>query len=489
MVIQSLIRRALGRSPGQDGAVKSVTIAPTDLDRLHRVIGPDRTELLNASLSTAMKDRKGARVWHVNSTATGGGVAEMLQVILAYWRAAGVDARWLVFEGDPLFFATTKRIHNLIHGMPGDGGELGHAERANFEALAEKNFETFKPLLREGDIVVIHDPQPAGMIPMLKELGLPVVWRCHIGRDEPNELTAKAWEFLQPYVSQADRVVVSRQAHIPPGIPDKVVHVIPPCIDPFAPKNDDIDDAEVHRVLVRIGVLDAEDDGKPITFPRLDQQRATLSDDLKATLIGDKLPVGAPVVVQVSRWDRLKDMIGVLRGFLDADLPKETHVALVGPDVSGVTDDPEGAEVYAECEAVYYDLTEEEQRRVHLISLPMTDPEANAHMVNALQRHAAVVAQKSLFEGFGLTVTEGMWKTRPMVASAVGGIQDQITDGVSGLLIADPKDLTAFGEALAKLLSDPAYAATIAQAGRDRAHQDYLGDRSIRQWMELVATL
>lgn len=467
-------------------AVKSVTIASTDIDRLHELIGPDRTELLNASLSAAMKHRNGARVWHVNSTATGGGVAEMLQVILAYWRAAGVDARWLVFEGDPLFFATTKRIHNLIHGMPGDGGELDHAERENFEALAAKNFESFKPLLRDGDVVVIHDPQPAGMIPAIKELGLPVIWRCHIGRDQPNELTAKAWEFLHPYISLADRVVVSRQAHIPPGIPEKAVSIVQPCIDPFAPKNADISDVDVHRVLVRIGVLDAPDDDQPIHFPRLDQSIASLSDDLKATLIGDKLPVGAPVVVQVSRWDRLKDMIGVLRGFLDADLPEAAHVALVGPDVSGVTDDPEGAEVFAECEAAYYDLSPEERKRVHLISLPMTDPEANAHMVNALQRHAAVVAQKSLFEGFGLTVTEGMWKNRPMVATAVGGIQDQITDGVSGLLIQDPTDLKAFGEALQKLLGDPAYAAKIAQAGRDRADQHFLGDRSIRQWMEVL---
>ena len=202
-----------------------------------------------------------------------------------------------------------------------DSAEPGAAELAGLR-------EVVLPDVRDGDVVVIHDPQPAGMIPAIKELGLPVIWRCHIGRDQPNELTAKAWEFLHPYISLADRVVVSRQAHIPPGIPEKAVSIVQPCIDPFAPKNADISDVDVHRVLVRIGVLDAPDDDQPIHFPRLDQSIASLSDDLKATLIGDKLPVGAPVVVQVSRWDRLKDMIGVLRGFLDADLPEAAHVAL-----------------------------------------------------------------------------------------------------------------------------------------------------------------
>ncbi|MEP7160576.1 MAG: glycosyltransferase [Dermatophilaceae bacterium] len=467
--------------------MKDVTVAPTDMNRLHDLIGPERTDLLNAALSTAMAKRKGAAVWHVNSTANGGGVAEMLQVILAYWRGAGVDARWLVMEGEPSFFAATKRLHNFIHGMPGDGGTLGHAERISFDEVAASNVAKFIPLISPDDVVVLHDPQPAGMIPELKKLGVPIVWRCHIGRDDPNVLTGQAWEFLAPYIMLADRVVVSREAHIPPGIDPRRVHVIPPCIDPFAPKNADLSAEEVHRVLVRIGVLDAPDDDAPVTFSRLDGSTDTLPDKPKAMLIGDPLPVGAPVVVQVSRWDRLKDMVGVMQGFLYADLPSDAHVVLCGPDVVGVHDDPEGAEVFLECEQQYLLLSKEARRRVHLVSLPMHDLEANAHMVNAIQRHATIVAQKSLFEGFGLTVTEGMWKGRPMVASAVGGIQDQITDGVSGLLVQDPRDLAAFGDALRRLLSDPTFARKLGEAGRERAHSHYLGDRSIRQWMELVS--
>ncbi len=467
--------------------MKDVTVASTDMNRLHDLIGPDRTDLLNASLSTAMAKRKGAAVWHVNSTANGGGVAEMLQVILAYWRSAGVDARWLVMEGEPSFFATTKRLHNFIHGMPGDGGTLGHAERISFDEVAARNVGELIPLISPDDVVVLHDPQPAGMIPELRKLGVPIVWRCHIGRDDPNVLTAQAWEFLAPYIMLADRVVVSREAHIPPGIEPRRVHVIPPCIDPFAPKNADLSPDEVHRVLVRIGVLDAPDDGAPVRFSRLDGSTDTLPDDAKALMMGDPLPVGAPVVVQVSRWDRLKDMVGVMQGFLQADLPSDTHVVLCGPDVVGVHDDPEGSEVFLECRQEYLHLSEEDRRRVHLVSLPMDDLEANAHMVNAMQRHATIVAQKSIFEGFGLTVTEGMWKGRPMVATAVGGIQDQITDGVSGLLVHDPHDLAAFGEALRRLLSDPTLARKLGEAGRERAHNHYLGDRSIRQWMELVS--
>jgi trehalose synthase len=194
-------------------------------------------------------------------------------------------------------------------------------------------------------------------------------------------------------------------------------------------------------------------------------------------------------VVQVSRWDRLKDMPGVIVGFTRAPAPDDVHLMLVGPDVSGVTDDPEGAEVLAECRQLWTDLPPRLRERVHLASVPMADVELNATIVNAVQQHAAVVVQKSLAEGFGLTVTEAMWKARPVLASAVGGILDQISDGRDGVLVRDPRDLDAFAGALGGLLADPPHAQRLGAAARETVRSRFLGDRHLEQYVELVGSL
>jgi trehalose synthase len=209
-------------------------------------------------------------------------------------------------------------------------------------------------------------------------------------------------------------------------------------------------------------------------------------------IVGDQVvPPQARVVLQVSRWDRLKDMVGVLTSFVDhlRDLPEDTHLMLVGPDVSGVTDDPEGAEVLAECLAAWRSQPPSTRRRVHLCSLPMDDIDENAHLVNALQRYATVVVQKSLVEGFGLTVTEPMWKARPVLGSGIGGIQDQIVDGESGLLLPDPADLDGFADRLRTLLVDDRLAARLGSAARERVRDRYLGDRHLMQYVDLFAEL
>jgi trehalose synthase len=206
---------------------------------------------------------------------------------------------------------------------------------------------------------------------------------------------------------------------------------------------------------------------------------------------GGKIPRDARLVMQVSRWDRLKDMPGVLQGFTDRldVLPSDAHLALVGPETAGVSDDPEGAAVLDECVSLWERLPQKARERVHLVSLPMDDVDENAHLVNALQRRATVVVQKSLVEGFGLTVTEAMWKARPVVASAIGGIQDQIEDGVHGLLLDDPHDLDAYGAALERILGDDALAAKLGDAARERVLDRYLGDRHLIQYVELFAKL
>jgi trehalose synthase len=199
-----------------------------------------------------------------------------------------------------------------------------------------------------------------------------------------------------------------------------------------------------------------------------------------------------PLVLQVSRWDRLKDPLGVLSGFLEALPGPEVdgaHLVLVGPDVQGVTDDPEGADVFHEVEASWRALPAAQRRRVHLVSLPMDDIAENALMVNAIQRHATVVVQKSLREGFGLTVTEAMWKARPVIGSAVGGIQDQIEHGVSGWLLTDPTDPVEFATALQRILGQPELARRLGHNARERAAERYLVVRSLVQYAGLIESL
>jgi len=194
----------------------------------------------------------------------------------------------------------------------------------------------------------------------------------------------------------------------------------------------------------------------------------------------------------VSRWDRLKDMAGVMSGFVRAvadGAPGDTHLLLVGPAVTGVTDDPEGAAVLADCRAGWRALADDMRARVHLASIPVEDVDENAIIVNAVQRHARVVVQKSLVEGFGLTVTEAMWKGRPVLASRVGGIQDQIADGRDGLLVDDPEDEVAFALALARLLADPLLAERLGAAAHDRVLEQFLGDRHLEQYADLFAGL
>jgi trehalose synthase len=195
-------------------------------------------------------------------------------------------------------------------------------------------------------------------------------------------------------------------------------------------------------------------------------------------------------VVQVSRWDRLKDPVGVMRGFAEA-APGDAapHLILAGPSLGSVSDDPDGVAVLAEVEVAWRELPDAVRHRVHLACLPMDDLEENAAIVNALQRQATVIVQKSLKEGFGLTVTEAMWKARPVIASATGGIRDQIVDGVTGLLLPDPLDLDAFAEAVAGLLAAPERARQIGQAAHESVRGSFLENRHTLQYVDLLGRL
>ena len=430
-------------------------------------------------------------IWHVNATAHGGGVAEMLQTLLAYGRGARIDNRWLVLDGEAEFFAITKRLHNLLHGDRGDGGPLGESERACYERVVAANVAEMLTLMGARDIVLLHDPQTAGMIDGLRATGVRVVWRCHVGRDTCNDETDEAWAFLRPYIERADAFVFSREEYVPEWVERERLVIIAPSIDPFSAKNRELDPPTVSAILTTAGLLTGADPAGPIHFERRDGAQGTVRQHTDLIADGEPPPHDARLVVQVSRWDRLKDMAGVLTGFVTmaADGRGDAHLMLVGPDVSGVTDDPEGADVLAECRALWRTVPESIRGRVHLASIPMDDVDENAIIINALQRHAYLVVQKSLVEGFGLTVTEAMWKARPLIASRVGGIQDQIVHERDGLLLDDPYDLDALAAAMTRLLDDRELADRLGAAGRARVHDQFLGDRHLAQYVDLFEHL
>jgi trehalose synthase len=468
-----------------------VEIDAIPLDRLAALLDPDRVARLGEHAEQARRLLEGRTVWNVNATATGGGVAEMLQALLAYSRGAGVEARWLVLDGSPGFFGLTKRLHNVLHGSPGDGGPLGDAERAAYEKVLEQNLQQLLRFVRPDDVVLLHDPQTTGLVAGVKATGARVVWRSHIGRDTPTELTDVGWAFLRPYVEQADAVIFSRDAYVPAWLDRDKVWIIPPSLDPFTAKNTEIPSGDVEAVLRHAGLtLTTERRGR-FLFRRRDGSTGLVRPHAGLIEGGHLVPNHSRLVLQVSRWDRLKDMAGVLTGFVDhlPRLPDDVQLMLVGPETAGVTDDPEGAEVFAECKELRLSLPDEVRRRVHLCSLPMDDVDENAYLVNALQRYATVVVQKSLLEGFGLTVTEPMWKGRPVIASRVGGIQDQIVDGESGLLLDDPTDLDAFGAALDRMLGDAEQAASLGRRAHERVRDQYLGDRHLIQYVDLFEQL
>jgi trehalose synthase len=458
-------------------------------ERFESVLPRETYERFAGAVERARSLFEGRVVWNVNSTAKGGGVAEMLRSLLAYARGAGVDARWLVIEGTDDFFRVTKRIHNHLHGSAGDGGDLGEDERRIYEATLRENTPELEELVGPDDVLLLHDPQTAGLVPVMAGRAGAVVWRCHVGLDMPNDLARGAWRFLVPYISAAHAYIFSRRAFTWEGLDPDKTRIIPPSIDAFSAKNQDLDALTVRAVLRATGIIDEEGDGAPV-FSREDGSPGRVDRRTQLYDGGDPPPPGAKLVVQVSRWDRLKDPLGVIEGFArHVDPTAGAHLVLAGPAVEAVADDPEGIDVLADARSLWERLEPGVRERVHLACLPMEDGEENAAIVNALQRRADVVVQKSIAEGFGLTVAEAMWKARPVVATRIGGIQDQITHGVTGLLVDDPRDLDAFGSCVEKLLVQEGDATRMGEEAQRRVRAEFLGPRHLLQYMELLEAL
>lgn len=465
--------------------VVPVQVARRPVEQLVDVIGPERREQLFGTADEFAAALAGRTIWNISSTAVGGGVAEMLHTLLGYVADLGVESRWMVITGDAEFFVITKRLHNQVHG-DSSGGALTAADAGHYARMLAANAVELLDYIRPGDLVLLHDPQTAGLTEYLTHAGALVAWRSHIGLDWQNDATEAAWSFLLPNLAGARGFVFSRREYVPAQVPRDKVAIIPPSIDPFSPKNQRLSPESVRGVLATIGVLDGATTPDPVAFTRRDGSVGHVSRRAEITADAALSPAD-PLVVQVSRWDELKDMSGVMRGFAEHVAPAcDAHLVLAGPAVAGVTDDPEGAAVFAECLLQWRDLSARVRSRIQLVTLPLDDLDENAAMVNALQRHATVVVQKSLAEGFGLTVAEGMWKGRPVIGSEVGGIIDQIAPG-TGILLADPDDLEAFGSAVCRLVQNPDEADHMGRAAQAHIARDYVGDLHLLRYAELFA--
>ncbi|MFE0176173.1 glycosyltransferase [Streptomyces sp. NPDC059002] len=423
----------------------------------------------------------GRTVWHINTTAHGGGVAELLRRAVPSHNAAGVPTKWLALGGDAEFFAVTKRLHHRLHGYRDPHGALGGDERRIYAATTRQLGAEVLGHLAPGDLCVLHDPQSLGLAPALSAAGVRVAWRCHIGStDHASPEVRETWEFLRPYLDAPLRCVFSVDGYAPPGLRPEQCVLIPPSIDPAAAKNRALAPDEGAAALRAIG-LETDPAGGPGPV------RAGT-----ATVLQDApLPPGAEVVLQVSRWDPLKDMEGVLAAFAERIAPRRAaaHLVLAGPEPLDIPDDPEGAEIFARVHDAWLALPAPVRARVHLVKLTLKDTEGNALLVNALQRRADVIAQKSLREGFGLTVTEAMWKGAAVVASRVGGIPSQLRHEREGLLVADARDGGEFAEQVLRLLADEGLRRRLGDAAHRRCAELFLAERELADHYRLYQEL
>ena len=460
--------------------MKEVAIAPRSVEQFRNVLPLGDCSAFEDALSRLHALFAGRSLWHVNSTSTSGGVAELLAATIPYGLNAGIDVHWLVIEADAEFFEVTKRLHNRLHESDGDGGPLGDHERAIYERAIARERPAIDARVRAGDVVVLHDPQTAALASGLVAKGAVVVWRCHIGVDDAGPLAREGWDFLRNDVGAAHLCIFSRPQYAWDCLTTETT-VLAPCIDVLSPKNRPLAQAERDTILATCGVLATSSQPHG---PSVAAHRARMIETVP-------VPTDRPLVVQVSRWDRLKDPLGLVRAFAADAATKQAdaHLVVAGPIIQAVEDDPEDAKVFDELSESWHGMPARDRQRIHLACLPIDDLEENAFIVNALQSRADVVAQKSLVEGFGLTVTEAMWKARPVVAGRVGGIQDQIVDGESGLLVDDPSDDNAFGQAIGELLRDPDRAQQMGNAARERVCEHFSPVRYHEREAQLFAAL
>lgn len=368
---------------------------------------------------------RGKTVQHINSTAVGGGVAEILNRMVPLLKELGVESRWDVIKGGEQFFEVTKKFHNLLHGRPGE------VTPRDYEIFLENSQDNIDNLPTNSDIVFVHDPQPMALIS--KRAGNKWIWRCHIDVSNPYP---ELWTFLHSFLIRYDSAVFSAPGFSRP-LPIRQF-LISPSIDPLSDKNKELPQETIDAVL------------------------------RKYHIVPDK-----PILTQISRFDRLKDPLGVLEAYRQVRKYNDCQLILAG---GGASDDPEGVQVLNEVrERAGHDPD------IHILLLPQNDIE-----INALQRASTVIIQKSLKEGFGLTVAEGLWKAKPVVASAVGGIPLQVTHKYSGLLC---HSIEGAAFAIKQLLHSPEYAKKLGENGREHIKNNFLLTRHLKEYLLLFLSL
>lgn len=365
---------------------------------------------------------------NINSTPVGGGVAEILTRFIPLLRELGIDATWDVIKGNQAFFNVTKAFHNALHGK----------QEEISEEMLEVFRETTEANLREmnltGDVILVHDPQPAGLIAKKKEIGRQWIWRCHIDISSPDR---RVWNFLRPWVEQYDASIFSMPDFAQElSIPQ---YLVAPSIDPLSDKNKELEQGYIDSVLEKY-----------------------------------HLDPGRPIVTQISRFDRLKDPLGVIAAYRMVRRRHDCQLVLAG---GGATDDPEGAEVLREVQQAAADDPD-----IRVLELPpFSDLE-----INALVRGSTVIMQKSIKEGFGLTVSEALWKRKPVIGGAVGGIRIQVINGVTGYLVHSPEGAA---NRLSRLLGDRALRKAMGENGYLHVKQNFLLTRHVKDYMLLMIAL
>jgi trehalose synthase len=405
-----------------------VDVGERRLDTYNRVVPQSLLEALRA----AAGELAGLRILHLSATTYGGGVSELLRSLVPLCNDLGLATEWKVIPGDDEFFRATKAIHN---GLQGGSDGITESECDAYRVASERNAGLLE---KEYDVVVVHDPQPAGLLPPHDKNDARWLWRCHIDTSSPNP---EVWDFLRPWLADYDAAIFTMREFLPPEFPVARIEVIPPAIDPLSPKNLALGDEIAGQVLDWIGV-------------ELDR----------------------PLVTQISRFDPWKDPLGVIAAYRLArrEVPG-LQLALAG---SMAHDDPEGWEIYREVEAA-----SEADPLLHVFT-NLTGV-GNVE-VNAFQRQSDVCIQKSIREGFGLVVSETLWKRTPMVAGRAGGIPLQMADGAGGVLVDSTEECAS---AIVDLLNDRPRADELARRGQDRVHDHFLLPRLILDELSLIGDI
>ncbi|MGH7580866.1 MAG: glycosyltransferase, partial [Gemmatimonadales bacterium] len=405
-------------------------------------------------------------------------------------------------SSEPDFFDLTKRIHNLIHGVGSPA--LSEADRALYEKVNRENAESLREVMRPGDLLIVHDPQPLPIASQLRGLiPLVTIWRCHIGLDAENAATRAAWNFLEPYLDAYAGSVFSAPEYIPKHLARRA-QVVFPGIDPLAAKNRELSLRRTVEIMCSGGLIPCPGPTVPGPYAGL-ARRVNPDGSLSPANVTESIGLlTRPIVTQVSRWDRLKGFGPLMEGFAELkrsilDGPGDpehrrrldlTRLVLAGPEPSAIQDDPEAQEVLEELRGAYRGLHPAIQDDIALLLLPMGSLEENALLVNALQRASTIVVQNSLREGFGLTIAEAMWKRVPVLTnSRACGPRQQVRDELDGRLISDPESPQELCRALDDMLTDSDRLERWGQSAQRRVHDQFLVLGQLRAWGRLVSSL